>query len=80
MEFSTVVTPITDCLKKGEFTWSKATMKAFVEIKKRMVEAPVMHVPDFSKVLEVAFNASGIRIGGVLSLKNHCGLLQREVE
>ena len=45
--FSTVMAPITDCLKKGEFNWSYAVMKAFVEIKKRMVNAHVIRLPDF---------------------------------
>ena len=31
--FITVMALITDCLKKGEFAWSNATVKAFVEIK-----------------------------------------------
>ena len=65
--FSTVMAPITDCLKKGEFNWSHAATKAFVEIKKRMVSALVMRLPNFSKVFEVACDASGIEIGGVLA-------------
>ena len=48
--FSTIMTPITDCLKKGEFNWSHAAAKAFVKIKKRMVSASVMRLHDFSKV------------------------------
>ncbi|XP_020704618.1 uncharacterized protein LOC110115657 [Dendrobium catenatum] len=38
--FSTIVSPITDCLKKGDFHWTRAATKAFEDIKKRMVEAP----------------------------------------
>ena len=53
---------ITDCLKKNEFAWSNAAAKAFVEIKARMISAPVMHLSDFSKIFEVAC-ASGIGIG-----------------
>jgi len=44
--------PITDCLKKGEFTWSCTTTKAFLGIKKRMASAHVMRLPDFFKVFE----------------------------
>ena len=62
---------ITDCLKKGEFNWSYATTKAFIEIKKRMISAHVMHLPDFFKVFEVACDISGIGLGGVLAQEGH---------
>jgi len=69
--FSTVMAPIIDFLKKGEFNWSYATTKAFVEIKKRMVSALIMRLSDFSKVFEVACDTSGIRIGGLLTQEGH---------
>lgn len=69
--FSSITTPITDCLRKGEFKWTKATSRAFGEIKTRMSEAPVLRLPDFSNVFEVACNASGVGIGGVLSQESH---------
>jgi len=62
-----IMASITNCLKSGEFNWSKNATKAFQEIKWTMVEAPVLCLPDFSKVFEVAYDASGISIGGVLS-------------
>uniref|UniRef100_A0A2N9EPA1 Chromo domain-containing protein n=1 Tax=Fagus sylvatica TaxID=28930 RepID=A0A2N9EPA1_FAGSY len=38
--FSTIMAPITDCMKQGEFKWSKAATRAFEEVKRKMTEAP----------------------------------------
>ena len=63
--------PITKCLKNMEFQWSNDASQAFREIKVKMIEAPVLRYLDFTKVFEVACDASGVGIGGVLSQQGH---------
>ena len=63
--------PITECLKNKEFQWSNAASQTFREIKVRMTEALVLRYPDFTKLFEVACDASGVGIGGVFSQEGH---------
>ena len=68
--FSAIMAPITNCLKSERFQWIPTVTRAFTEIKK-MTEAPIMCLPNFSKALEVTYDTSELAIGGVLRQENH---------
>jgi len=40
--FSTLSTPITKCLKKGTFEWSKVAQSAFETLKTKAFETPIL--------------------------------------
>lgn len=63
--------PITECLKEKKFNWTPATAHTFKKIKERMATAPILRLPDFTKIFEVACDASHIGIGGVLRQEGH---------
>ncbi|MFS7973284.1 putative nucleotidyltransferase, Ribonuclease H [Helianthus anomalus] len=68
--FSSIVAPITDCLKGTPFTWTTAATATFEDLKKRVTQAPVLALPNFQIMFQVECDASGFGIGGVLSQEN----------
>ena len=69
--FSSLAAPLTDLLKLPQFDWSTPADRAFQQLKVALISAPVVRLPDFEKLFDVATDASGIGIGVVLSQELH---------
>jgi len=63
--------PLTECMKKGSFKWTKVVQKAFETIKDRLCSAPILALPNFDLLFEVEGDTSGIGIGAALTQAKH---------
>lgn len=64
--FATISKPLTNLLKKGNFSWTIEATQAFEELKQAMVQAPVLALPNFSISFIVEVDASEKGIGAIL--------------
>ena len=65
--FSEIAAPLTDLTKKNKpWVWGDQEEKAFNGLKKAMVTAPVLQLPDFDREFTVTTDASEVSVGAIL--------------
>jgi len=70
--FSTIVAPLNELVKKGfDFKWDFDQTKAFETLKEKLIKAPLLVLPNFSKTFEIKCDASNVGIGVVLLQEGH---------
>ncbi|WVZ94186.1 hypothetical protein U9M48_040110 [Paspalum notatum var. saurae] len=69
--YGAVAAPLTAPLKKDGFAWTEAPTAAFAALKDAVTSAPVLALPDFSKLFVVECDASSHGFGAVLVREGH---------
>jgi len=70
--FSTIVTPLNELVKRGvDFKWGIDQTKAFETLKEKLIKAPLLVLPNFSKTFEIECDTSNVGIGVVLLQEGH---------
>jgi hypothetical protein len=73
--FSTLVVPLTNLLKKNvKFVWSEACQQAFDKLKALLASEPVLMAPNFHKPFKLAIDASDVGVGAVLLQEDSTGV------
>ena len=71
-QFGIISRPLTNLLKKKTlFTWTPQVHEAFLSLKKALVQAPVLILPDFKKQFQLETDASDAGVGAVLMQQGH---------
>ena len=70
--FSGICAYVVETIKKDNqpFQWTVEAERSFQFLKKKIIEKPVLKLPDFNHPFQVKCDASGVDIGVVLSQEN----------
>lgn len=60
--FRNIVASITECVKGGNFLWTKTTNKAFEDLKHHVMSTLVLALPNFNDMFQVECDASVVGI------------------
>jgi hypothetical protein len=70
--FGIISKPLTDLLRKDTmFAWTSVTQQSFDTLKSTLAQAPVLGIPDFTKVFTIKTDASSSGIGAMLQQQGH---------
>ena len=71
-DFGIISRSLFDLLNKGiVFVWTTQTEEAFQTLKKAVISAPVLALPNFNKAFEIEIDACDYGVGAVLMKKGH---------
>lgn len=65
--FAEIARPLTQLTTKKPFFWGEEAEEAFNSLKQKLVEAPVLRFPDFSRPFTLTTDASKYAVGAILS-------------
>ena len=73
--FSEIAAPLHRLLQKNvKFEWNKDCQKAFEELKRSLISAPIMAFPRFDREFVLYTDASDVGVGSILAQKDDSGV------